>query len=40
MNWSRIKHKIYIKINDFIIKQSDYILYLGIFIDEKTGKNR
>ena len=34
---SRIKHKLNIKINDLIIKQSSYILLLGIFIDENLN---
>ena len=34
---SRIKHKLNIKINDLIIKQSSYILFLGIFIDENLN---
>ena len=34
---SRIKHKLNIQINDLIIKQSSYILFLGIFIDENLN---
>ena len=34
---SRIKHKLNIKINDLIIKQSSYILFVGIFIDENLN---